>query len=181
MAKPGEPSQPTTSLTTSSTTSPTYTPSTSYDFSLMVNVGSGTNQKQVTIQAPNLDGVAENGLHFSLPDGTTVTLGTLSDFITWLNSTFSTLIPVAADPGWPDFIKTVYNDLVTITVTLDQFSIDQDKKDAAGNYPPLKYNLTVTATPASPLSVSGIPLSVVGGGVGVTRTYTIAATPPPKT
>jgi hypothetical protein len=173
MAKPGEPSQP--------TPSPTYTTSTSYDFSLIVNLGSGTDQKEVILQAANLAGVAENGLHFSLPDGTIVQLGTLSEFIKWLNSTFSISIPATADAGWPDFIKTVYTDLVSITVTLDQFSLDQDKKDASGNYPPLKYNLTVTAKPQSPISVTGIPLSVVGGGVGVTRTYTIAATPPPKT
>jgi hypothetical protein len=174
MAKPTDQSQ----ATLAPNASPTYTTSTSYDFSLIVNLGSGTDQKEVILQAANLAGVAENGLHFSLPDGTIVQLGTLSEFIKWLNSTFSISIPATADDGWPDFIKTVYTDLVSITVTLDQFSLDQDKKDAGGNYPPLKYNLTVTAKPASPLSVSGIPLSVVGGGVGVTRTYTITAAPP---
>jgi hypothetical protein len=155
---------------------PGYTPSTSYDFSMTVGLGSGDSAKEVVIHAKDFDKVKANGLHFSLPDATTVTLGTLKEFIDWLNTTLKTTIPAQANTDWPDYIKGVFNSIVGITVTLDQLSVDQDKQDASGEYPPLKYNLTVTARPATAFSFSkDLPISVVGGGVGVTRTYTIIA------
>jgi len=158
----------------------TYTPTTTVDFSLTLALGDPP--QSVTIYAADLDSVATKGLHFELPPGTVVTLGTLTTLITWLNAQLqkagiSVTIPTSAGTGWPTVIQNVFNGILNTQVTVTLFILDQDPKDADGNYPPLRFSLDVTGTAIDgqgqpkPISIIDGLFAVSGGGIGLTRTY----------
>jgi hypothetical protein len=163
----------------------TYAPTTSVDFSLTLALGNPP--QSVTIYAADLDSVATKGLHFALPPGTVVTLGTLNTLITWLNAQLaaagiSVTIPTTAGTDWPTVIQNVFNGILNTEVTVTLFILDQDPKDADGNYPPLRFSLDVTGTALdaqgkpTPISIIDGLFAVSGGGIGLTRTYPGAPT-----
>jgi hypothetical protein len=148
-----------------------YDPQTTSTFSITVQLGK--DNKDVTIQAGDISTVATKGIHFALPDGTVVTLGTLTEFISWVNQKLSMSIPTVAGTDWPDTLKSVYNGVTGMTVTVTAFKIDQDGQDADKQYPPMDVQLAVTATAASPIVLIKDLFSVSGAGVGVIRSHTV--------
>ena len=160
----------------------TVTATTSVDFNITVALGS--QGKQVTIYAQDLTDVATKGLYFSLPPDTIITLGTLADLITWLNTQLTAAgvtltIPATAGSGWPQAIADIYNGILNTVVTVETFSLAQDPQ-VNGVYPPLRFDLevsgiamdtTVNPPVPKPIPILGNLFSVVGGGIGLNRTY----------
>jgi hypothetical protein len=184
-ATPPTPADPATP-TTPTTPGPAPASSTAVDFNITLELGNPP--QAVTIFAKDLADVATKGLHFALPPDTTITLGSLKNLIDWLNAQLETagaganLIPNAAGSSWPDYIATIFNGILTAVVTVTRFTLDQDAKLADGTYPPVRFTLDVTGTAVNSAGVpTPIPIinnlfSVVGGGIGVTRTYVGAPT-----
>lgn len=158
-------------------TAPTYTPDTSFGFS--ITLGLGSNDKDVTISASDIANVKTKGLTFQLPTDTTVELGSLSDFITWINAQLAKAIPssppsfpATADADWPDFLKNVFNGILTAEVSVTRLMVEQAPQDTSAAYPPLQVHLTVVATAATPISIISGLFSIKGGGLTLDRTYT---------
>jgi hypothetical protein len=149
-----------------------------------ITIGLGSQGKQVTIYAQDLADIATKGLYFSLPPATIIEMGTLADLITWLNTQLTAAgvtlaIPTTAGSGWPQAIADIYNGILNTVVSVDTFSLAQDPQ-VGGVYPPLRFDLEVTGiamdTSVSPPVPKPIPIlgnlfSVVGGGIGLIRTY----------
>jgi hypothetical protein len=151
---------------------PTPTPktSTTSDFNITLALGKAPGTP-VTIFAQDLAAIETNGLHFKLPDGTSVDIGSLSDFISWLNSTFTAGLPTTAGTDWPDIIKNIFNGLLAVKISVTQLTFDQAAKGTDGKWPNPEFSISVTGTAGSPVTiVSGF--QIVGGGVGITRTNT---------
>ncbi|MGU3473329.1 hypothetical protein ACLBWT_19545 [Paenibacillus sp. D51F] len=160
-----------------------YEPSMSFGFN--ITIGLGNDNKEVNITAQDLNHVKEKGLHFQLPTDTEVDLGSLSDLITWLNDKIGGVetIPTEVGPEWPDTIKEIFNGILNTNVKVTSLSIDQDKQDADGDYPPMKLNMALTGTvldpdthEPKPIPIIGDLFSVLGGGISVNRTYTTTTT-----
>lgn len=164
----------------------TFTPTTAVDFNITIGLGE---DKQVTVYAKDLDQVGEKGLHFALPQGTEVEIGSLAEFITWLNERLSQVgapaIPHEADTSWPEPIPSIFNGILDAKMKVTRLEVDQDAK-VGDVSPPTKLKLAVTGTavdhanPETPKPIGIVPnptdaakflLSVVGGGIGVTRSY----------
>jgi hypothetical protein len=152
---------------------PAATTTTTSDFNITLQLGKDPGTP-VTIYAQDLANIATNGLHFKLPDGDPVPIGSLKDFIDWLNSTFSAGLPDAASDDWPSSIKDIFNGILSVKISVTQLTIDQDPKTKDGKWPDPEFSLAVTGTTTTPFAIiPGITaLKVVGGGVGVTRTNT---------
>ncbi|MCM3131021.1 hypothetical protein ACFQ3J_06810 [Paenibacillus provencensis] len=160
----------------------TYASSMSYGFN--ITIGLGKDNKEVNITAQDLNHVKERGLHFQLPPDTEVDLGSLSDLIDWLNDQLKNIgidetIPTEAGSEWPETIKDIFNGILNTNVKVTSLSIDQEKQDTDGNYPPIKLNLAVTGTSMDtdthepkPIPIIDGLFSVIGGGISVNRTYT---------
>jgi hypothetical protein len=158
---------------------------TSVDFNITLELGNPP--QQVTIFAKDLADVATKGLHFALPPGTVITLGSLKDLIAWLNTQLTNAgvtgvtIPDAAGPDWPTSIADIFNGVLNAVVTVTRFTLDQDAK-VAGAFPPLRFTLDVTGLAVNgsgaptPIPIISNLFSVVGGGIGLTRTYVGAPT-----
>lgn len=166
---------PTEAPTEAPTKAPTYTPNNQIGFN--ITVGLGSDNKEVTITADDISQIPTKGIAFQLPPDTTVELGSLSEFIVWLNGKLTSAgidvsIPTAAGADWPDFMKNIFNGVLNATVTVQSLLIKQSPKDSGGNYPPLIVQLSVTATANPPISIISGLFSVVGGGISLNRTYT---------
>lgn len=161
---------------------PTPTPvttETTVDFNITIALGA--NNEQVTIYAKDLANIPTKGMHFALPPGTKITLGSLKSLIAWLNTQLAAAgagitIPVNAD-GWPEALASIYNGVLNTVVKVDKFTLDQDPKKGDIS-PPMRFQLEVSGLamdPADPTKPKPIPVlglfSVVGGGIGLTRTY----------
>lgn len=159
------------------TSKPTYTPNNSFGFN--ITLGLGPKNQQVTIGTSDISKIGTEDLIFQLPAGTTVTIGTFTDFITWLNAQIAKAIttnppqfPVTPGADWPDFLKNIFNGILNTEVAVTRLIVEQDKKDASGDYPPLIIHLSVVATAATPISIADGLFSIVGGGIIFDRTYT---------
>jgi hypothetical protein len=147
---------------------------TTTDFNITVQLGK--DNKEVTLYASDLDKVSANGMHFALPPDTTVTLGSLKDFIDWFNKQATTDIPDEAGADWPDLIKSIFNGVLNAQVAVTQFTFDLGPKDSKGKSPDAEFSLSVTgtamdtATPPKPSPIKVGLFNIVGGGIGVTRT-----------
>ena len=175
----------TTEITTDTTA--TTTPAaetTTVGFAITVLLGDPAHE--VTITAPSMADVAKNGMYFALPQGATVTLGSLKKLISWLNNKLKAAglemtIPTNAD-GWPDPLDKIFNGILNTQVSVNRFAVAQDPTPEGGTAPPLRFDLEVTgvamnedASKAEPIDIFGI-FSVVGGGVALTRSYENAPT-----
>ena len=156
-----------------------YDSTTTSAFALTVKLGNS----EVTINPGDFNKIAEEGLHFQLPDGQIVEIGQLKEFITWVNEKFSAGLPTEADASWPTPIKDVLNGVLTTTVSVGKLKIDQDKKDAEGQYPPIDLELNVKARATNPIDL--VPgLSVTAVAVDIKRKHKkkeTLRTPPPQT
>jgi|CXWL01.1.fsa_nt_gi hypothetical protein len=151
---------------------------TTTDFNISVQIGSGVNAKSVTISAGDFADISTKGLHFALPDDKPVTIGTLKDFIDWVNTTFSVDLPDKTDGAdIPGPLKDILDGLLNVSTTVSKFTVDQDPKGTDNTYPDPTFSLAVTGTAMDPkdptkpkpISFAGV-FSITGGGVGVTRT-----------
>ena len=158
--------------TTGGTTTGGTTPATTTEVGFAITVQLGNPPQNVTITAPDLTDIATKGLYFALPPGTTITLGTLRTLITWLNGKLPSGVQIPTDTsGWPTQLATIFNGVLDTVVTVERFAVAQDPKPTpTGDYPPLRFDLEVTAAPATPISIFDM-FSVVGGGIGVIRSY----------
>jgi hypothetical protein len=143
-----------------------YDSKTTSDFELKIMIG----KSEVAFNAGDIKKIAEKGLHFKLPDGQTVELGDLKDFIEWLNEKFGTDLPDKADASWPTAIKNLLDGVLTTKVSVNQLTIDQDSQDADKKYPPLRFELSVNAKPTRPVDLAP-GLSVTSVVVGVKQDY----------
>ena len=154
----------------------TYNTTDSFGFS--ITLGLGNDNKSVTISADDIANVKTKGLTFQLPAGTTVELGTLTDFITWINAqlkkvdTSAPQFPTTVSTDWPTFLQDVFNGILNAEVEVTRMQIEQAPEDADGHYPPLQVHLTVVATAATPISIIKGLFSIKGGGLTFDRTYT---------
>src|ERR1700691_3611473 len=148
-----------------------YATTTTNDFNITLLMGNPPTE--VVVQAGDISKVAADGLHFTLPDGTTVPLGKFSDLITWINTKFGITLPVTAGGDWPETIKSIFNGVTGATVTVTILNIDQDKKDADGAYPPMDVQLSLTAKASPAIELIKGLFSVSGAGVGVKRVHSV--------
>ena len=155
------------------------TTTTNNSFGFNITLGLGKNNDQVTIGTSDISKIGTEDLIFQLPPDTKVTIGSLTDFITWLNGQLKTSIgatapqfPTAAGADWPDFLTKIFNGILNTEVSVTRLILEQDKKDATGAYPPLVVHLSVVAIAATPIQILDGLFSIVGGGLIFDRTYT---------
>jgi hypothetical protein len=152
----------------------TYDSTNESDFGLTIQIGNDE-KSTITVKIDDFSQIAEKGLHFKLPDGQTVVLGDLTEFIKWLNEKFSAKLPTEAGADWPKPIKDILNGVLTAKVTVTQLKIDQAPQDADKNYPPMDLEISVIAKSKTPIElVTG--LSVTSAAVAVKRTHRIKPT-----
>ncbi|MGY3090538.1 hypothetical protein ACVWYF_003593 [Hymenobacter sp. UYAg731] len=172
----------TVAKTTTSTLAVTkLVPTTTTDFNITLQLGDNV-ENVVTLYASDLAKVAERGITFELPAGTSITLGTLKSLLAWFNNKIdpnSDTIPTEASESWPDAIKEIFNGVLNVETAVTQFRFRQDPKDAAGVYPAPEFKLALTGTAMDPKNPKvrkpirfGEIFSVVGGGIGIERTNT---------
>ena len=133
----------------------------------------------VTLYASDLAQVAQRGITFELPVGTSVSLGTLKDLLEWFNSKIgSNSIPTQADSAWPPQIQAIFNGVLNVETKVTRFRFRQDPK-VNDVYPTPEFKLALTGLamdPDNPTKPKPIPFggifSVVGGGIGIERTNT---------
>jgi hypothetical protein len=139
-----------------------------------------SDDKNVTLYASDLDKIATNGLHFELPPNTSVDVGSLKDFIDWINKKLGTDGNIPDTPGadWASPLSTIFTSVLGAQMSVTKFDFTQAGKDDKGKYPDPTFSLAVTGlfmdkdgkTP-KPVSFGNV-FSVVGGGIGVTRDNT---------
>jgi len=125
--------------------------------------------QSVTINSQDITNI-KSGINFTL--GQPVTLGTIDDFIDWLNKTFSTPLTSkqlddAIDklPSSPAFLKDIRDALLSFlhaTITITMLSINTQTK---------VYQFGVTVTPNPPISILGL-LELDSIGVAITSGVT---------
>lgn len=125
----------------------------------------------VTIYAKDLANIKKDGLHFALPSDTSVELGKLQEFIAWLNAKFTDAhIPETADTNWPGPIQSIFTGILHTNIAVTQLTFDQAPK-VGEVWPDPEFSISVTGTAETPVVlIAGI--SVIGGGVGLTRKNT---------
>lgn len=151
--------------------------------SFSITVGVGSANQEVTLYASDFNTLATKGLRFSLPPNSTIALGTLQEFITWINARLgeagatSVQLPTQVSTDWPSAIQTTFNGILNAQVTINRFSIEQAPKTGTGNnatYPPMEFTLDVSAKANGPngAAIPVIPnfLSLVAAGFGVKKT-----------
>jgi hypothetical protein len=154
---------------------------TTTDFNITLQLGDDV-ENVVTLYASDLSNVAKEGMTFELPEGKTVSLGTLKKLLEWFNKAIpSANIPTEADKSWPEALKAILNGVLNVETKVTRFRFRQPPQDATGKYPDPEFKLALTGTAmdpdnlevAKPIPFGGI-FSVVGGGIGIERTNTSA-------
>jgi hypothetical protein len=150
--------------------------STTTDFNITISLNG---DKNVTLYAGDLDKIKASGLHFELPPSTTVDVGSLKDFIDWLNGKLGANgnIPDASDKDWAAPIKNIFDGVLNAKMSVTKFDFDQGGMDTTTKkYPDPTFSLAVTGTfmdadgkTQKPIQFGDV-FSVVGGGIGVTKT-----------
>ena len=141
--------------------------------SFNVTVGMGKDNTPVTLHAGDLSKIKENGLKFTMPSP--APLGTLADFIGWVNSKTGSSIPAAVGTGWPTPIADIFNGVLHSVATINTLVIDQPPADKDNDSPPTNVNLTASAVPAADKPISFAIFSVLGAGVGIDRKGVVKA------
>lgn len=154
-----------------------YLETTTTDFKIVVRIG----EQDIELTSKDFAAIADipnTGIHFELPEGDKIPLGSLKNFIEWLNANIPGCnIPVTVDTK-DTKLDAILNGILGIDVAVTRLKADLDKQDEDKVYPPWTIDLWATGTAmditdpktAKPIElIKGI--SLVGGGVGMKHTW----------